>query len=158
MALDAYPYCSLIGSVSFVARGTRPDISSLTNIFQMRAADYGPNHIGALEDLVMYLRDTRNVDLVMTPRVGERLWAASDAALLVDKGRGRSGYCVLFEGMLVDWCSCRQSLTSLSSMEAEVYEAGRSVLWVSFPITHSAGSHLGGQQGRPGLGDDGCGH
>jgi hypothetical protein len=132
------PYGNAVGSLLYLATTTRPDISFTVSSLCRFIANPGVKHWKAVHHLLRYLQGTLNLKLVYQ---GDRFdskyifstFTDSDHAGNPDNGRSTGGYLVRIEGGAVSWISKLQTLTALSSTEAEYIAAvgaGKEILWM----------------------------
>ncbi|SJL04873.1 uncharacterized protein ARMOST_08244 [Armillaria ostoyae] len=129
-------YQSVIGSLLYAARGTRPDISHAVQELGQFASNPGPEHWTALKRVCRYLAGTRNLELVFRANEeGEIISTGySDASFASnpDDRKSISGYTYLIGGASFAWSSKKQSTVALSSTEAEytaLTHATRQAIW-----------------------------
>ncbi|GMF30943.1 unnamed protein product [Phytophthora lilii] len=128
---------SLVGSLLWVARCTRPDISfavhkATRHTHQPRMSDWK-----VAKRMARYLEATKTLKLRMDVGVADgrciRVESWSDADFAADKGDWKSvtGGVVTMDGAIVHWVCKKQTGVSLSTMEAEFTSAshvGRELL------------------------------
>ena len=116
-------YQAIAGSVIYLAQITRYDIMHST--YQLARAMSRPSkvHMGAAKHLLRYLTGTTDFTLVYKKR-GFKLTAFSDSnwGNNHDNGRSTSCYIMMFRKAPVSFRSGVQSLTAMSTMEAELVE------------------------------------
>ena len=112
------PYRSLVGSLMYLAIGTRPDISYAVQQLCKFLDSYGPVHWEATKRVVRYLKGTRTLRLVLGGEHTACLlsYTDSDLASCVDTRRSVSGYCCFLRGGTVTWSARQQKTVSLSSL------------------------------------------
>jgi hypothetical protein len=125
---------SAVGSLSYVARLTRPDISTAVNFVARRASNPGPEHFEALGRIIGYLLKTTRSKLVVRPTEPLDLIGWSDASFATDPsdGKSQSGYVIQVGGATVNWWTGKQKCVTLSSMEAEyvaLCDAATEMMW-----------------------------
>ena len=133
---------SFVGSLLYLARASRPDISCAVARSARNVDKWGVQDDKALEQLMGYLRATANHAL--TSKVDARdlraemwleLWVDADHAGEPDR-RSTSGWVLILRGehgthMPIDWASRGQAVVSRSSGEAEtvaLHEALRRIV------------------------------
>ena len=121
IARDQLRYSQIIGSLMYLAYATRPDISFAVSKLSRFVSNPGDNHWVALERVLRYLKGTMSYGIHFTgyPRVLEGYCDAnwiSDA----DELYATSGYAFLLGGGTVSWKSCKQTILTKSTMEAEL--------------------------------------
>ncbi|WVZ49372.1 hypothetical protein U9M48_000739 [Paspalum notatum var. saurae] len=114
-------YSQIIGSFMYLASATRPDISFAVSKLSRFVSNPGDDHWRALERVLCYLKETMSYDIHYTeyPRVLEGYCDAnwiSDA----DELYATSGYVFLLGGGAVSWKSCKQTVLTRSTLEAEL--------------------------------------
>ena len=105
----------------YLASATRPDISYAVSKLSRFVSKPGDDHWRALERVLRYLKGTMTYGIHYTgnPKVLEGYCDAnwiSDA----DELYATSGYVFLFGGGAVSWKSCKQTILTKSTMEAEL--------------------------------------
>jgi hypothetical protein len=134
-ACDLSEYQSLLGSLSFIASASRPDICFAVNALSRYNHCATKMHLDALKGILKYLKGTLEYRLIFPKSFqGISLCGASDASWSVlNDGKGFSGYAVKFLGCLVIWKTTKQTLVALSSCEAECQAAVkcvRDLIWI----------------------------
>ncbi|GMG18184.1 unnamed protein product [Phytophthora fragariaefolia] len=119
--MKAKPYRSLVGSLMYLACGTRPDISVAVAKLSRFLENPGENHWDAGIKVVRYLLKTKDVGIVYDGSLGTELEAYSDAdwAGNRDDRRSVSGMMLMMCGAPVVCRSTFQKTVALSSTEAE---------------------------------------
>ncbi|MBW0494402.1 hypothetical protein O181_034117 [Austropuccinia psidii MF-1] len=77
--IDQKSFLSIIGSLSYVANGTRPDISFAVNLLARHAQGPGRQHWALLQHLLGYLHNTQNLGLRIFPN-NEHITVSSNAS------------------------------------------------------------------------------
>ena len=118
---------SILGALMWIAFRTRPDICwAVTRITR---ASKSASTMEEVEDkariqikhILQYLSMTWNWCLIMVPHSQvERLTIVTDASLAPGGGKSHEGVTVFHGPNLISWRSGKQSLTALSSCEAEL--------------------------------------
>ena len=118
---DQLRYSQIIGSLMYLASATRPDISFSESKLSRFVSNPGDVHWHALERIMRYLKGTASYGLHYTgyPRVLE---GYSDANWIsdADELKATSGYVFTLGGAAVSWKSCKQTILTRSTMEAEL--------------------------------------
>jgi hypothetical protein len=119
------PYRQLVGSLNYIACGTRPDISFALQQLSKHLDSYGPAHWEAAKRVVRYLKGTRNLQLVLGGAHVADLLGFTDASFATCPNTLRSvgGYCFSLGSGMVTWGARSQKTVSLSSCEAEYIAA-----------------------------------
>jgi len=135
---DAAPPCTgsnfrtLLGMLIFLLR-TRPDIAYAVNRLATRCASATTRDIDAIHEVIRYLKHTQRLELTYETGSAEqattigRLYGWADAAYACHRdGRSHSGTCLAYGSTTTGKFSStskKQSVTCLSSTEAELYAA-----------------------------------
>lgn len=133
--MSKIPYRSLIGSLSFLAARTRPDIAYAVNIFSQFQENPGITHWDGLLKLLGYVCHTKNFKLKLSNINDISLIAYSDAdfANNRDDRTSMSGQIIFIDNVPISWRSIKQKSVSLSSMESEfiaLTEATKELIWL----------------------------
>jgi hypothetical protein len=119
--MKSKPFRSLIGSLMYLACGTRPDIAVAVAKLSRFLQNPGQAHWDAAIKVVRYLLKTKDVGITYDGMLGTQLVAYSDAdwAGNRDDRRSVSGLVLMMCGAPVVWRSTFQKTVALSSTEAE---------------------------------------
>ena len=114
----------LLGSLSYIARGTRPDIAFAVNFLSRYQHLANKELFEYSKRILRYLRSTLDVKLTyVIPEVVDkhsvRVYVDSDFAGDSLDRKSTSGIFVLHYGNVIDWVVKKQNCVSLSSCEAE---------------------------------------
>jgi len=140
--IDQREYQSLVGSLMYVAVGTRPDLAFAISVLSKYNSKPTTDHLLATKRVLRYLKETSGMALVygsVDKLIG---YTDSDFAGDLNDRKSTSGYVCTLAGAAVLWKSKKQSLVSLSSTEAEYIacsEAIREGIWLRrlhHEITH----------------------
>ena len=143
LSMQAVPYSEAVGSLLYLARGTRPDIAYSVAFLSRFVANPGRAHWQAVKHLFRYLQGTKDLRLVYRGNqfnAQDVFRTFSDAAHgdSIDTGRSTSGYLLTIGGGAVSWSSRLQSLVAQSTTEAEyiaAVDAGREAVWMRNLLT-----------------------
>ena len=115
------PYRSLVGSLMYIAVGTRPDISYAVGRLSSFLDCYTPEHWEAGIRVVRYLKGTRTLGLSLGGNNPISLigYSDSDYANCQDTSRSISGYCFTIGSGMISWGSRKQRVVADSSCYAE---------------------------------------
>jgi hypothetical protein len=118
-----FPFRSLVGSLLYIAIGTRPDIANAVREISQHISQPTKQHVGAAKSILRYLSETKDYGLVFKKANTMTITAFADAdfANNVDTRRSHSGYVIKVGHGVVSWCSKRQETVAQSSTEAEFY-------------------------------------
>uniref|UniRef100_A0A453CRN0 Uncharacterized protein n=1 Tax=Aegilops tauschii subsp. strangulata TaxID=200361 RepID=A0A453CRN0_AEGTS len=121
IARDQLRYSQIIGSLMYSASATRPNISFAVSKLSRFVSKLGDDHWHALERVMRYLKGTASYGIHYTgyPRVLE---GYSDSNWISDANeiKATSGYVFTLGGGVVSWKSCKQTILTRSTMEAEL--------------------------------------
>ena len=118
---DQLRYSQIIGSLMYLASVTRPDISFAVSKMSRFMSNPGIDHWHALERVMRYLRGTMSYGIHYSghPAVPEG-YSDSNWISDVDELYATSGYVFTLGGGAVSWRSCKQTILTRSTMEAEL--------------------------------------
>ena len=118
---DQLRYSQIIGSLMYLASATRPDISFAVSKLSRFVSNPGDDHWYALERVMRYLKGTMDYGIHYTgyPRVLEG-YSDSNWISDADEIKATSGYVFTLGGGAVSWKSCKQTILTRSTMEAEL--------------------------------------
>ena len=120
-ARDQLRYSQIIGSLMYLASATRPDIAFAVSKLSRFVSNPGDDHWHALERVMRYLKGTASYGIHYTgyPRVLEG-YSDSNWISDADEIKATSGYVFTLGGGAVSWKSCKQTILTRSTMEAEL--------------------------------------
>jgi len=117
---NSVPYRELIGSLMYLAVGTRPDIAHAVSKLSQFNECHGKTHWIAAKRVLRYLKGTRDLGLVYTPDdTSLRGFVDADWGSCIDDRKSYTGYSFILGGASVSWDSKKQKTVALSSTEAE---------------------------------------
>ncbi|CAL8134718.1 unnamed protein product [Orchesella dallaii] len=120
---NAYEYQNLIGSLLFISRVTRPDISYAVSYLSRFLTSYDEQHWNAAKNILRYLKNTKHMGILYkaSNSDGNALVGYSDADYASDKNSRKSttGCVFMYNQAPIVWFSNRQTCVALSSTEAE---------------------------------------
>ncbi|GFX48266.1 retrovirus-related Pol polyprotein from transposon RE2 [Trichonephila clavipes] len=137
------PYRNLIGSLSFIAIRTRPDIMYAVNVLSQFQANPGIKHWNCLLRLLGYLKYTQEYKLEL-PKVKSlklRCYSDSDFATNRDDRVSMGGFITFIDETPISWRTFKQNSVSLSTMEAEyvsLTEAAKEFIWLKNVIDNKS--------------------
>jgi hypothetical protein len=141
---NSIPYLNLIGSLLWLSRCSRPDITFAVTYLATFSHFHDNSHWGALKRILRYLKQTISYKLVFSIKdESSVLETFSDSDWASDKTDRKSfgGHTVFLYGNLVAWLTKKQPVVALSSNEAEyiaTVEAGKSSLYF-YNLLHEIG-------------------
>jgi hypothetical protein len=133
--MRSVPYLSAVGSLMYLAVGTRPDIAYAVGALSRFNANPGQAHWKQVQHVFKYLAGTQDLSLCYGPgpdSTSLQIFSDADYAGDVDSARSTSGHTVFIGKSLVNWSSKRQSVVAKSTTEAEYIaanEAGSDGVW-----------------------------
>lgn len=129
-------YLSLVGSLVWVSSSTRPDLAYATSTLASFNSKPLKMHWTAALRVLSYLKATKSLALHYKPDTDLRPLVAfsdSDWGSNVATRKSQSGYVLMMADSAIIWKSKPQRCVSLSSTEAEFYDASEAIR----TITHS---------------------
>src|SRR6266550_4266443 len=134
-AKDRTLYQQIIGSLLYLALGTRPDIAFAVILMSQFCVNPSPDHISRALYIVKYIAHTLDTRITYT-RNGQGFIAFSDADWATDRETRVSvtGYALTLAGGAVCWVSRKQKTVALSSTEAEymaMSDTSRQIMWIT---------------------------
>lgn len=132
--IDQSKYLSVIGSLSYLAVGTRPDIAFTVNYLARFSAKPQNEHWVALKHLLRYLSGSRNEGILLkNDDVNGELEVFCDSNWGGEYSRSTHGFVIFLFGCPVSWMSRRQGCVATSTCHAEYMALGmtaRETVWV----------------------------
>ncbi|MBC8079188.1 MAG: DDE-type integrase/transposase/recombinase, partial [Gorillibacterium sp.] len=116
---DKTKYRELLGSLLFIARGTRPDIAVAVNLLGRRVESPSYTNFIAAVRVLEYLWATKSIGLRIQKPQSLEVEIQTDASFPGEEARGTTGVVVRIGEQLVHWYTRRQETASLSNSEAE---------------------------------------
>jgi transposase InsO family protein len=136
------PYLSAVGSLMYLAQGTRPDIAYAVGVLSQFMKNPGPPHWKAVQRVFRYLKGTMDYKLTFGPSTSgtQLLTGFSDADFggNLDTRRSTSGYIFYIGSGPVSWSSKLQPTVALSTGEAEytaTVHSGKEAVWLRTFLT-----------------------
>ncbi|GJW59501.1 retrotransposon protein, putative, ty1-copia subclass [Tanacetum coccineum] len=100
------PYASVMGSIVYAVRCTRPDVAFAQNIISRFQQNPGEPHWTAVKNILKYLRNTKDMFLVYggNPEAELRVDCYCDAGFETDRDdtKSKTGYVFILNGGVVD--------------------------------------------------------
>jgi hypothetical protein len=118
---DQLKYSQIIGSLIYLASARRPDISFVVSKLNRFMSNPGIDHWHAFERVMLYLCGTMSYKIYYSghPAVLEG-YSGTNWISDIDDIKATSGYVFIFGGGAISWRSCRQTILTRSTMEAEL--------------------------------------
>ncbi len=122
LAMRDLPYRSILGSLLYLALGTRPDIAFAVSFLARFSADPGLAHWKALKNLLRYLKGSALHGIRYSRKGSTNFdsFADADWAGSLDDRKSVTGWLIRLGGAPICWQSQKQSCVALSTMEAEL--------------------------------------
>ena len=137
LKLRDIPYHQLVGSLMYIAVGTRPNISLAIQKLSQFLSCYNLSHWAAAKHVLRYLKGTRTLKLRLGGTVPACIVGFSDVshACNPDTGKSVGAYCFFLgsDSGVVSWCAKKQKTVAQSTCDAEyisVGEAARECQWL----------------------------
>lgn len=113
-------YTQVLGSLMYLMNCTRPDLAYTVSRLSRYSSNPGRDHWFALVRVLRYLKHTMHYGLHYTkyPPILEGFCDANWISNLSDS-KSTSGYVFTLGGAAVSWKSCKQTVNTRSTMEAE---------------------------------------
>ena len=115
-------YARLMGELQFIANATRPDIAYAVSKLSSYTANPSMQHVTMLKRVLRYLSGTRLYGIMYHNVLGhlnQFLGYANASFTDADDLKSTTGYVFKMSGGAITWYSKKQSVTALSTMEAE---------------------------------------
>lgn len=130
---EKIPLRELVGSLSYIANGTRPDISFAVNSLAQHAASPTREDWQAGKRVLRYLQGTKHYSLRVNPNEeGFKIYADASHGSDPSSRKSTTGIVATFGGVPFFWASNKQKTVSLSTMESEykaLSQAVQETLW-----------------------------
>ena len=155
--MSSVPYLSAVGSLMYLAIGTRPDIAYAVGALSRFNANPGRVPWQQCQRVFRYLQGTRDLMLQYGGKSDIKLDVYSDADYAgdLDSARSTSGFAMFIGSSLVSWASRRQPVVAKSTTEAEYIaanDAGSEAVWfrsfleeLGYPQTSATPLHIDNQ-------------
>ena len=132
---DVRTYQQVIGSLTYAAICTRPDIAAAVGVMSQFMSNPNQSHWVGVKRILRYLRGTSGYGLIYRGNDGYELCGYSDAnwAGDVNTRRSTSGFVFQLGTSTISWCSRKQATVAKSSTEAEyvaLSTATQEVIWL----------------------------
>lgn len=127
-------YQEAIGSLMYLATGTRPDLAFAVSYLSQFNKDPREKHWKAVKRIFRYIKGTQNIGLEYTFDDG-KLNATSDASwCTTEDSKSFGGYFVKLGKNILSWKCNKQRIVALSTMEAELLSFCESVCEIKWYI------------------------
>ena len=107
------------GELLWIAQRSRPDVAYASALVSSLCTRAPERAIQIAQRSLSYLLDTRGWSMYYIAS-GNALTGYGDASFSPEGGRSHTGLAIYYRSCALSWKSCRQSLTTLSTAEAEL--------------------------------------
>lgn len=124
-----FPYRETVGSLMYLAVGTRPDISFAVGNVSRYMERPSAAHVNAMKRILKYVGGTKDMGICFDHGTDVRFCGYSDADYAgdVETRRSTSGYVFMFGNGVISWGSERQKSVALSTTESEHMAASHAI-------------------------------
>jgi len=132
------PYREAVGSLMYVAMGTRPDIAFATLTVAQFSDNLGWAHWEAVKQIFHYLLGTQKLELVYGGENRGLVGYVDADGASQEHRHAISGYIFLVDGGAVLWSLKKQELVTLSTTEAEYVaatHAAKEAVWLCWLLS-----------------------
>jgi hypothetical protein len=131
-----YEFQELIGSLLFLARCTRPDITYAVHYLSRFFSAYSKQHWDEAKKILQYLQGTKDLGILYKKQNCNDLcgYVDADYGSDLESRKSTTGCVFLFNESPVIWMSKRQTCVALSSTESEyvaLAQAGKESVWLN---------------------------
>ena len=131
-----FMYQELVGSLLFLARCTRPDITYAVHYLSRFFSNYGKSQWESAKKILQYLKGTKELGILYSREEDQFVCGFVDADYGSDRVSRKSttGCLFTFNGAPVVWISKRQTCIALSSTESEyiaLAQGGKEAVWIT---------------------------
>ena len=119
--MKVIPYASAIGSIMYAMMCTRPDVCLAISLAGSYQSNPGVDHWTAVKNIMKYLKRTKDMFLVYGGDKELVVNGYVDASFDTDPDDSKlqTRYIFILNGVVVSWCSSKQSIMAGSTCEAE---------------------------------------
>ena len=125
-----FHYRRVIGKLNFLEKSTRPDLAYAVHQCARFSINPRESHANAVRHIGRYLLQSRDEGIILNPKEQSfdcfvdadfaGLWNPQTAAYDPITSKSRTGYVVTYAGCPISWQSKLQTVTALSTSEAEL--------------------------------------
>ena len=138
-------YRGTVGRLQYPTNICRPDLSFAVSFIGRFATCYDEEHWDALQRIVTYSYQKRELGLKFVCNGNLDIMAYVDASFQSEAEKSITGYAVFLGGNLVAWRSVKQKIATLSTMEAELValiEVIKELIWLQELLREMAISNV----------------
>lgn len=134
--LTTAPYREAVGSLLYLSKGTRPDISFSVSMVSRYMEKPTKLHWNAVKRIMKYLKGTIDYGLHFNKKQKTlSLCGYSDADFAgdIETRKSTTGFIVIWSGCVVSWCSQRQSTVATSTTYSEyiaAFQTVKEIVWL----------------------------
>lgn len=120
-AFEHKQYRGVVGKLLYIARLTRPDLSTSVNLLGRFLQSPTKTQLARLMSVVSYLNGTKEMYLELRGDIEPTIKAYSDADWAGDKRdrKSTSGHVIFYRNAAIGWASRKQKCTAGSTLESE---------------------------------------
>ncbi|KAK9681226.1 Tc5 transposase DNA-binding domain [Popillia japonica] len=122
--IENVPYQEAVGSLLYLAQGTRPDIAHAVNDVSRFNSNHGKAHWQAVKRIFRYLKGTVNLKLRYDSNKELIGYSDADWASDVDKRRSCTGYVFAMSGGAISWSTEKKYGIPKSTLEFKIKHPG----------------------------------
>lgn len=137
MPVKVKEYQALIGSLTYAAMGTRPDIAAALSVVSQFASNPNETHWKAVKRILRYVKGTLDYGICFSGRQDVEIevlgYVDADWAGDIVTRKSQSGYVFQLCGGPISWSSKKQAVVALSTTEAEYVAASfaaQELIWL----------------------------
>lgn len=123
-APENFPYRSIVGSILYAAKYTRPDIAHAIGCLSRHLVNPKMKHAAAVKHLLRYIKGTLDFTIRYHGTKSLEAWADADWGGDIPTRKSTTGFVILLNGGPVAYASQLQKSVALASASAEYYAAG----------------------------------
>lgn len=130
---DITTYKSVLGSLIYLAKNTRPDISFAVHKAARHCENPTISDWKKIINILKYLNSTKDFKLKYDGKGELHGYSDSDFAGDIEDRKSTSGHIILFGNSPICWCSKKQNIVATSTAEAEyisISECSKKILWL----------------------------
>lgn len=144
---QSFPYRESVGSILYLASKTRPDLTYAVGYASRHLDKPSKQDVANVKRILRYVNATKNLGIsykINSSKDEEELigYTDSDYAGDIETRKSTSGFVIMYCGGPISWSSKKQSITALSSTEAEYIAAAeccKEILHLKFLIEELSG-------------------
>jgi hypothetical protein len=126
-------YQQAVGSLLYLANGTRPDISFAVGLMSRKLISPSQNDWANVKSIIAYVGQTRDLALKYFKKESKLEGFCDSSFADGADSKSTSGYLFKFGDAAISWRSTKQKIVAVNTMEAElisVFDAVKEALWL----------------------------